>query len=86
MRALNAERSTYPNSKSHRLTDSTFPILKLFHVELSEQMAGPKQQKEYIIHDVTEKYLNYYWHKYDPRKSVSDNLIDTKYPCKNILY
>lgn len=52
MRALNAERSTYPNSKSHRLTHSTFPILKLHHVESPEQMGGPEQQKEhyYFVH------------------------------------
>jgi len=63
MRALNAERSTYPNSKSHRLTDSTFPILKLFRVELSEQMAGPSSKKNILFMTrVTEKYLNYYWH------------------------
>lgn len=30
MRAFNVQRIKYPSSKSHKLTDSTFPILKLF--------------------------------------------------------
>jgi len=47
MRALNAERSTYPNSKSQRLTHSTFPILKLHCAESPEQMVEPEQQKEH---------------------------------------
>jgi len=49
MRALNAERSIYPNSKSHRLTHSTFPILKLHRVESPEQKAGPEQQKRTLL-------------------------------------
>lgn len=64
MRALNAERSTYPNSMSHRLTHSTFPILKLHHVELPEQRARSEQQKEhyyvnvvYMIEKISETRL-----------------------------
>lgn len=73
MRALNAERSTYPNSKSHRLTHSTFPILKLCRVESPEQRAGPEQQKEYyysVVH-MTEKIFKMrlcQWYKRNSRK------------------
>lgn len=36
IKAFKAERSKYPNIKSHKLTDSTFPIRKLFHRESPE--------------------------------------------------
>lgn len=67
IRAFNAESSTYPNIKSHKLTDSTFPILKLSHMVSSKK--GNDQSSKNNMLFMTKFMMSHVKNIYDICKS-----------------